>query len=204
MKGKATTFASTDVLTRDLWLPIVIPGTRVNAGFLIAVAATIAVWFILRKTTLGFQVRSVGLNSIAARFAGMSVAKNIIIVMLISGGLAGLTGTCEVLGVQHRLSESWSLGWGYTAIAVALLGRSNPIGVFFAALFFGALDAGATYMQVMTSLPKAFVAIMEGLPVILLLAFTARGAIREWLVSLGKSVEKTEGGKAGGSSKYTV
>lgn len=199
MMGKEAAFASTEVLAKDLWLPFVIPGTRIHAGFLLAVAATIAVWFILRKTTLGFQIRSVGLNATAARFSGISVAKSIVIAMLISGGLAGLTGSSEVLGVQHRLSETWSLGWGYTAIAVALLGRADPVGVFLAAFFFGALDAGATNMQAMTSLPQAFVSIMQGLPVVILLAITSRGGIRELLTAKAR-----KGGKVNGSPEHAV
>lgn len=146
------------------------PQLRVHAGFLLAILAVIVVRWLLFKTTLGFEFRAVGANPSAARYAGMSVAKVYILVMAIAGGLAGLAGTGQVLGVLGRATPGFSAGLGFDAIAVALLGRSNPWGVFAAALLFGGLRAGGQQMQATANVGIDLVSVIQALIIIFVAA----------------------------------
>lgn len=122
---------------------------RFHVGFFLALLVAVFVFWFLWKTTLGFEIRTVGANPDAARYAGMSVAKNFVLAMGLSGALAGLAGANEVLGVTHFVGGGFSPGYGFDSIALALLGKSHPVGVVFAALLFGTLRAGATKMQIL-------------------------------------------------------
>ncbi len=118
-----------------------------HAGIFLAVALAIVAYFVLFRTALGLEIRAVGLAPEAARHARIPVARRIAAGALLSGGIAGVAGMVEISGVLHRLYDKISPGYGYTGIAVALLARNHPIGVIPAALFFGALEAGATRVQ---------------------------------------------------------
>jgi simple sugar transport system permease protein len=131
------------------------PSVRINAGLILALVAVALVYWLLFKTTLGFEIRTVGANPRAARTAGISVARNIILAMAMSGGLAGLAGAHDILGVIHFMPNAFFSGYGFDSIALALLGKSHPIGVLLSALLFGFLRAGAQRMQG----PPAFVPI---------------------------------------------
>ncbi len=133
----------------------VIPGTRLHLGLLLALAAVPVIWYVIERTTVGFQLRAVGLNQTAARAAGISVGWTIVIVMAISGALSGLAGADEVLGVSHYMSPVFSVGYGFDAIAVALVAKSNPWGIVPAAFLFGAMRSGAGYMQLQTQVAGA-------------------------------------------------
>jgi len=146
-------------------LPVLIPGTQLHAGFLIALVLVVATYILLSKTAIGFRMRATGANPEAAHYAGMSIRKNIVLVMALSGGLAGLAGVTEILGIQYRLSDFFSSGFGYDGVAVALLGNSNPWGVLLASLFFGLLRGGASIMQRRIGVPAATVLIIQGLAV---------------------------------------
>lgn len=135
---------------------------RVNAGILVAILAVMIVWWILQRSTLGFQVQALGLNADAARYAGMRTAVLIVGAMAFAGGLSGLAGASIVLGITPLITGGLP-STGYDAIAVALLGRSNPIGVFFAALLFGGMQAGALRMQAETSTPIDIVIVIQAL-----------------------------------------
>jgi simple sugar transport system permease protein len=128
---------------------------RINAGLFLALAAVAFVYWLLFKTTIGFEIRSVGANPRAARTAGMNVAKNFVLAMALSGGLAGLAGAHDILGVLHFMPNAFFSGYGFDSIALALLGKSHPVGVLWASLLFGFLRAGAQRMQA----PPAFVPI---------------------------------------------
>ncbi len=130
--------------------PMLVPGSNLSTGFLVALAATVFVWWFLYKTTWGFEVRTVGLNPSAARYAGMSVAKNFVLAMALAGALAGLGGVSIVLGrpSEYSLKAAFSTGFGFDSIAVALLAKSHPIGIIPAAFLWGALRNGAGLMQV--------------------------------------------------------
>jgi ABC-type uncharacterized transport system permease subunit len=148
-----------------------------NWGFLLALAAAYFVYWFLFKTTLGFEIRSVGANPDAAKYAGMNVTRNFVLVMALAGGLAGMAGSVQVLGVDHWVGQGFSAGFGFDSIALALLGKSHPLGVVLAALLFGFLRSGATKMQSMAGIPIDIISIIQGLVVI----FIAAPAIIRWL-----------------------
>ncbi len=150
-------------------LPILIPGTRLHAGILIAVLAVFFVWFLLWKCPLGFQMRAVGLNPIAARANGISVEKNMVLAMALSGAIVGLAGMSEISGLHHRLLSGFSSDYGFDGIAVALLGKLNPFGVVLSALFFGALRVGANQMQRAVQVPSSLVFVIQGLVILFVL-----------------------------------
>ena len=153
---------------------------RFNLGFVLALLTAWFVYWFLFKTTLGFEVRSVGANPDAAKYAGMSVTRNFVLVMAMSGALAGLAGSAQVLGVDHWVGQGFSAGYGFDSIALALLGKSHPFGVVLAALLFGFLRSGATRMQSLAGIPIDIISIIQGLIVI----FIAAPAIIRWLYHL--------------------
>ncbi|HET9915338.1 MAG TPA: ABC transporter permease [Anaerolineales bacterium] len=150
---------------------------RLNWGFVLALAAAWFVYWFLFKTTLGFEIRSVGANPDAAKYAGMNVTRNFVLVMALAGALAGLAGSSQVLGVDHWVGQGFSAGYGFDSIALALLGKSHPFGVVLAALLFGFLRSGATRMQSMAGIPIDIISIIQGLIVI----FIAAPAIIRWI-----------------------
>jgi simple sugar transport system permease protein len=158
---------------------------RLNASFLLAVAMAFFIWWLLNKTTIGFEIRTVGSNPDAARYAGMSITRNFVLAMSISGALAGLAGTGLVLGLQHTLKSSFSAGYGFDSIAVALLARSNPLAVIPAALFWGALRQGAGLMQSEAHISRDLINIIQALVII----FIAADQIIRWLFRLRRRRE---------------
>jgi len=151
------------------FLPTLFSGTRVHAGVLLAAAAVIIFWLIMRRTTFGYEIATVGGNAKAARFAGIDVNRVYLKVSLIGGGLCGLAGANTILGVQHVLLSNLSPGWGYTAIAVALLGGLSAVGVLLASLLFGILEIGATSMQYKAGVPASVGGFVEGLILVVFL-----------------------------------
>lgn len=139
------------------------PALRVHAGLFVALGAAVLISWLLFRTTIGFEFRAVGANPNAARYAGISVTKVYILVMLIAGGLAGSAGAGQVLGVLDRATPGFSEGLGFDGIAVALLGRSNPYGVVAAALLFGGLRAGGQQMQVSASVGIDLISVIQAL-----------------------------------------
>lgn len=136
---------------------------RVSFGILLALAAVAVVWWVLRRSTWGFEIQAMGLNQSAARYAGMRTALVISLAMAAAGGLAGLAGATVVLGISPVLTGGVAGSIGFDAIAVALLGRSSPVGVLGAALLFGGLQAGALRMQAETSTPVDIVTVIQAL-----------------------------------------
>ncbi len=153
---------------------------RLHLGFFIALGVAFLVWWFLFKTTWGFEVRTVGQNPNAAKYAGMSITRNIIIALCLSGALAGLAGANEVLGLNHNLALAFSSGYGFESIALALLGKSHPGGVVAAALLFGTLSSGATRMQNIARIPVDIIDIIQAL----IIAFIAAPAIIRFLYRL--------------------
>ena len=150
-------------------LPIVLGG-NIHLGVVLAVAAVPAVWWLLYRSTLGFEIRSVGANPSAARYAGMRPAFLIMLTMSLSGLLFGIAGATEILGVSHFMIPSYGTAIGFDAIAVALLGRSHPFGIAAAALLFGALRAGAGLMQVLAGIPVEIVDVIQAIILLFLAA----------------------------------
>jgi ABC-type uncharacterized transport system permease subunit len=151
-------------------LPRLLPDERLHWGLIIALLAAVAVWWLLFRSTKGFEFRAVGLNPSAARYAGMNISRTVVLTMMISGGLAGLAGASEIIGTNLRLTPSFSPNWGFDAIAIALLGASRPVGVVFSAILFGALRAGAAPMQAQTGIPIDLVVVIQGLVIMFIAA----------------------------------
>jgi simple sugar transport system permease protein len=143
---------------------------RINVGFLIALACAFGVWWLLNRTTTGFEFRSVGANPSAARVAGMKVERSWALVMLIGGGLAGLAGSAVIQGTDFTLNPQSFGTYGIDAITVALLGRGRPGGVVAAGLLFGALHAGSPGMQNAASTPVQIVQVLQALIVLFVVA----------------------------------
>ena len=135
------------------WLTKAFDGSFINYGIIIAAIAVIVIWFILDKTTLGYQLKAVGFNKDAAEYAGINVNKNVVLTMMIAGSLAGLAGVSQYIGNATCMQIGVMPSQGFEGIAVALLGNSNPIGILISALFFGLLYAGKGFMTTMTSVP---------------------------------------------------
>ena len=146
------------------------PPPQVGVGFLIALAAAAGMWWLLARSTTGFEFRTVGANPSAARSAGMSVPRAWVLAMLLAGGLAGLSGAVTTQGFYHSLNTLSYGTYGITGITVALLGRARPLGVVLAALLFGALDTGGTVMQASTSVPVDITEVLQGLIVLFVAA----------------------------------
>ncbi|MBD8068238.1 ABC transporter permease [Bacillus sp. PS06] len=138
---------------RSPFLSEMFGGSYINLGLFIAVVVVIIVAFIINKTTLGYELKAVGFNRHAAEYAGMRVNRNIVLSMLISGGLAGLGGLALYTGNASTIQIGIMPTQGFDGIAVALLGANNPFGVFFAAIFFGLLYSGTGFMNAMTEIP---------------------------------------------------
>ena len=142
-------------------LPIILPQSRLHLGFVLALLAIPLVWFLIERTTLGFRLRAVGFNPGASRAAGISVAGTTVLAMGISGALAATAGIVQSLGIQHDMTAAVASGYGFDAIAVALLARSNPWGILPAALLFGALHNGASFMQLQTQVSSDLISIVQ-------------------------------------------
>ena len=160
-----------DQVGANATFPLILgPSFRLHLGFIVAVLAVIFVSWILNRSTIGFRLRAVGANPNAARTAGISVASGYIIVMALSGALAGLAGTAQVSGTEKVLSTGVAGSLGFDAITVALLGRSTPWGTFFAALLFGAFRAGGVSMQISTGTDIDIVLVLQALIVLFIAA----------------------------------
>jgi len=164
-------FPQTDPVAEAARLPTVLPGSRLHLGFLLALLLAGVLWAVGRFTRAGFAVRAVGASQEAARIAGRIPVERVVFgVFLVSGAVAGLAGGVEISGVTYALYEDLSPGWGYTAIAVALLAGLNPLGVVLTGLFFGALQGGAGAMQRNAGIPAVWVNAVEALVILSVLA----------------------------------
>jgi simple sugar transport system permease protein len=193
----ATTPRTPDI-NPDAALPILIEGTRMHAGILVAVGAALVVWFVLFKTTFGFEVRTVGANPNAARYAGINPSLITVMTMTIAGGLAGLAGSVEVLGInKNYVAEQLGVTIGFDGITVALLGRAHPFGVVGAALLFGVLRAGAGSMQRQTdpTIPIDIIVIVQGA----IILFVAAEVVIRRLLPWGRSRAAPAGPAPAGS-----
>jgi simple sugar transport system permease protein len=161
----------TQAIASDAHLPLLAGSSlRINAGFLIAIACAFAIWWLLNRTTTGFEFRSVGANPSASRVAGIKVERSWVLAMLIAGGLAGLAGSAVIQGTDFTLNPQSFGTYGIDAITVALLGLGRPWGVVWAGLLFGALHAGSPGMQTVTSTPVQIVQVLQALIVLFVAA----------------------------------
>jgi len=153
----------------DAALPILL-GRDGHIGIILAFVAVPIMWFFLFRTTMGFEIRAVGANPDASRYAGMKPRRMIILTMTIAGMLAGLAGAGNMLGLNHQMSATFSTTVGFDAITVALLGRSHPIGILLAALLFGGMRAGAALMQIKAGVPVELVDVVQSIILLFLVA----------------------------------
>lgn len=151
-------------------LPRIMAKYQLTFAIVLAVLACIAVKFFMERTVKGFEIRCVGMGSIAAETAGIRVGRMMIAAMFISGAIAGLAGACHVTGVDRRYIEGFSPGYGFDGIAVAALAGENPVGVIFAGIIFGALRSGAMVLNRTTNIPTDFINVIQALVVILVAA----------------------------------
>jgi len=157
-------------------------------GFFLAILAAIVIWWLLWKTTIGFEIRTVGLNPHAARYAGIKVAQMIVLTMVISGMLAGLGGAVETMGVVYRYQPGFNVGLGFDGITVAMLGKTNPFGVIPAAILVGAMKAGASQMQFSSGVAKEIVDVIQAL----ILFFVSADVIIRSLLRFREPVEEVK------------
>ncbi len=184
----------------DAALPILF-GRDGHLGIVIAFLFVPIVWFVLYRTTLGFEIRAVGANPDASRYAGMKPRRLITLTMSLAGMLAGLAGVGNILGINHQMNATFTTTVGFDAITVALLGRSHPVGVMLAALLFGAMRAGSGLMQIDANVPAQLVDLLQAVILLFLVAspvlrriFRLRGV----KASLGttETMSKTYGSEA--------
>jgi simple sugar transport system permease protein len=189
-------FPQTDPIAEGARLPALVEGTRLHAGFGLAVFGALALWAVFRWTRAGFSVRAVGASPAAARISGRLNDRRVMLsAFLASGAVAGLAGGVEVAGVTYALYEGLSPGWGYTAIAVALLAGLHPGAVLLAGLLFGALEGGSGAMQRAAGIPAAWVSAVEALVILAVLA--ADQAWRRSAALVGPSREAVPEGGTG-------
>jgi simple sugar transport system permease protein len=162
--------AQTPKVLESARIPTLLPDLRVHWGLIAALLLAGGTWWLLFRSTIGFAIRTVGLNPNAARYAGISIGRTVVLTMALSGALAGLAGAIEVLGVNYYHSPGFSVGYGFDSIAVALLGKSHPLGVIPAALLFGALRAGSTRMQFVSQVPIDIISVVQGIILLLVAA----------------------------------
>jgi simple sugar transport system permease protein len=168
---------TTDQISDKLFLPLFktfLPNAnyRLHVGILLAIVTALVVQFILKRTNLGYKIRAVGCNPVAARTQGISVAWITIASLLISGAIAGMAGVTQVLGLDHRMYGDLNAGYGWNGISIALLARNNPVAIVFTSILWGVLDAGGQYMARTAHTPNAIIEIIKSIILFLMLAET--------------------------------
>jgi ABC-type uncharacterized transport system permease subunit len=188
---KAGTFLpQTERLPEQVWLPRLVPQTLLHAGAIIAVVLAIAVYIFLWRTTIGYRIRAVGLNREASRHAGINVPFYQALSLTLAGGFSGLAGVVEVIGVQHRMLEGITSGYGFSGIVAALFGGLHPLGVIPASWLFGSLLVGADTMQRAVQVPSALIDTVLGLVVMFVVGsafLSRRWAARRALAAAGSA-----------------
>jgi simple sugar transport system permease protein len=187
MRAPFTVVPETPAVYESARLPVLIPDTRLHSGILIALAAAFVVYWLLWRTVIGFEIRTVGANPSAARYAGINVERNIVLTMILSGALGGLAGGIQVMGLEpYNFTTGFNVGYGFDSIAVAMLGSIHPFGVTVSAFLFGAMDSGARLMQLRTKVPIDVITIVQGL----ILMFVAANQIIRTIYRIRVRVEE--------------
>ncbi|MFZ7111713.1 MAG: ABC transporter permease [Desulfatiglandales bacterium] len=154
-------FPGTAMFPESAWFPRFF-GTRIHLGLIVGLAAALLIGFLLARTRWGYEIRVVGANLRAARYAGLNITRNILWVMVISGGLAGLAGVCETAGIHYRLQQGLAMGNGYVGIVVAWLGRLQPGSIVMISILLGALMVGGDQVQIAMHVPSAISLVLQG------------------------------------------
>ena len=161
-----TRIAQSALLPTQVWLTRLVPRTLLHSGAIIAVVLAVLVYIFLWRTTIGYRIRAVGLNPDAARYAGIQVPTYQMLALVLGGAFAGVAGAVEVMGVQHRMLEGLSGGYGFSGIVAALFGKLHPLGAIPASILFGGLLVGADKMQRATQVPSSLITALLGLVVL--------------------------------------
>lgn len=186
-----TYLAQSERLPEQVWLPRLVPQTLLHTGAILAVVLAVVVYFFLWRTTIGYRIRAVGLNPDAARYAGINVPFYQALSLTLAGGLAGIAGVVEVIGVQHRLLDGITSGYGFSGIVAALFGGLHPLGLIPASILFGGLLVGGDKMQRAVQVPSALVDVILGLVVLFVVGsalWTRRWAARR-IIAAAKNEE---------------
>jgi simple sugar transport system permease protein len=182
--------------TAQLWK--IMPPSRLSAGIIIALLVAGLIWWLLWKTTVGYEIRAVGYNPSASEYAGIKPNYNMFLSMLISGGLAGLGGGIIITGLFYRYTQGFEPGYGFTAIAVSLVGGNNPPGVVLAAFLFAVLSQGARGMQNVAGVPQDTVLIIQALVIFFVAAPQIVRTVPEWWAQRRASTQaEAEGASEG-------
>ena len=185
-KSPSNVVARTPSIAESARIAPLFEGFRIHWGFVLALVMAAVVWWLLWKTTLGFEIRTVGSNPNAAKYAGINVKRIIVLSMALSGLLAGLAGVVEVTGLNYRHELGFSMGYGFDAIAIALLGKTHPLGVVLAAILFAGMRNGATRMQFLTQIPVDIISVIQAL----ILLFVAADAIIRYIYRIRAREER--------------
>jgi len=188
---EGTFLPQSERLPRQVWLPRLVPQTLLHYGAIIAVVLAVAVYVFLWRTTIGYRIRAVGLNQEASRHAGINVPVYQALSLTLAGGFAGLAGVFEVIGVQHRLMEGITSGYGFSGIVAALFGGLHPLGLIPASWLFGSLLVGADKMQRAVQVPSALIDTVLGLIVMFVVGSNLLS--RRWSARRVIAAAKTEG-----------
>ncbi len=165
-----THIPQTEALPESIWLLKLVPRTQLHTGIFLALILAVLVYLLLWRTTLGYRIRTVGLNPSAARYAGIRVPTYVALSLILGGAFAGLAGAVEVVGLHHRMLEGMSGGYGFSGIVAALFGKLHPLGTIPASFFFGGLLVGADKMQRAIQVPSALITVVNGLVVMFVVA----------------------------------
>ncbi len=188
-----TYLAQSERLPQQVWLTRLIPQTLLHTGTIIAVILAIVVYIFLWRTTLGYRIRAVGFNPDAARFSGIDVPFNQALSLTLAGGFAGIAGAIEVMGVQHRLLEGITSGYGFSGIVAALFGGLHPLGTIPASILFGGLLVGGDKMQRAVQVPNSLIDTILGLVVLFVVGsalWSRRWATRRQMAATSSQEEQ--------------
>lgn len=165
-------------------------GLRATTAFVLAVATGLLIYYFLFSTSKGFQLRAVGLNMTAARFNGFAVKRYILFSFIVSGAVAGLGGSAELLGTQYRLINGFAVGYGFDGVAMALIGQLHPLATILVAVFFAALRVGSTTMQAATGVPTSVSDIIQALVIVFTVAGLAMVKLPQFTALLARAPRK--------------
>lgn len=173
-------------VTEAVKLPIILPQTRLHLGIFLALAAVAVYYIFMWKTTRGYEMRVIGMNPHAGRYSGINIPVNSLLSMFLAGGFAGLGGTVNIIGLQYFLTEGFSNNFGFSGVAVALLGGCHPLGIIVSGILFGALNAGGVKMQLLAKVPSASIYMIQGM----IILFAVSRELFIWFGSTGKTLIK--------------
>lgn len=193
LSAKDSKIPQTEKIADNLKLPVIFSGTRLHAGLIAVLLCAAAVYYVLFKTAWGVKFRAVGTNANAAKCNGVNVNKYMIVSMAVSGAIAGLAGTIELMGTQFKIQEGFCADYGFDGIAVALIGQLHPLGVILSGVLFGILNVGSNSMELMTNVPSTIADIIQGIIIAFVVAGTAITESNILKLNIWKKREKSRG-----------